>query len=245
MSKPGFVFLFALAFSLSVPGYSSAADPELRCSLRDKGKLLAAAQRAIFEREAVVRVGEGEKLAEGSLSPGSFLVSMDDKSGAIPLHAAFVGTGSAAQRSGGNFSLDTLSLQCRDGENMILHSPRSKERYLACFLDIANFEKGELIDTTRLLGSSRQAMDFGRAMELKAEDRDYAYSLSFDRFDPDSGFSLSLLDKQSRKRVSYAGPPQTMRQTVMMALTLGSRDGDGRFIRLACQFTDSLEYLPK
>lgn len=191
----------------------------------------------VKESSAVV-AGKGEALeVEASLAPGSFLVTLQDKNS--PARSAFVGHPSASRSA--TFSQGKHRLDCRRTGPVLAKAPKRKANYLLCYVDEVNYMKGQASEPIRQLPKGAPMIRSPLPRRLEAGNQKFSYRLDLDDMNSESGFRLSLSDRVSGLETSFQGPASTFASTVILALTIGDRGGDGRFARLGCQFTDTLE----
>lgn len=222
--------LFLLLSLLALSPF--AHGDELQCSnsagANDKTELKSGA--------AVVGL-KGDALdTEASLAPGSFLVTLQDKEN--PVRTAFVGHPGAAAR--GTLTQGKHRLDCSRSKAPLVIPHKRKNNYLVCFLDSAEMKDGALLaDAKRQLPKVVPVLG-AVPRSLEAANEKYSYRLELDDLNPNSGFKLSLSDRASGLSTSFEGPAATMGKTVIMALTVGDRAKEARFLRVGCEFTDTL-----
>lgn len=224
------LMLWMLLLSIQSPAF---AEDTLSCLSSSGGEF----ELPVKEHMAVVQE-KGETLeSEASLAPGSFLVTLQDKE--APVRSAFVGHPTAA--AGAKLLQGNHEWGCRRSDGPLPIAPKRTTNYLICFLDEAVYTKGEPSEAKRQL--PRMAPVLGRSIPkiLEAANEKYSYRLALDDLNHVDGFRLDLKDKESGATTSFVGPASTLHSTVILALTQGDKAQDAKFLRLGCQFTNTLE----
>ena len=177
--------------------------------------------------------------AEASLAPNSFLSIIENKEKNI--RSAFVGSPLASRNI--VFAQEQAQLSCHTKKAKPALAPKRENKYFLCFLDEAIFSQGSVVELRRSLPAHRSAISFGQAYQLAQKNEHYQYSVWLDDRDSQRGLRIDLLDLKTKERAQVIAPAAAIRQTILFAHTQGAKELEAKMLRLACQFTDSLEIL--
>jgi hypothetical protein len=211
-----------------------AHGDELLCSTNGGSE-----RTELSDGQAVVAL-KGEKLeTEASLAPSSFLASIQDKES--PTRTAFVGHPSAAAR--GSLVQGKHRLDCSRNKAPLAFAPKRSTNYLLCFLDEVEMKNAEIGENKRQLAKVIPVVRNAMPRSLEHSNEKYSYKLSIDDLNSVNGFKLAINDHASGLSTSFEGPASSFANTVMLALTIGDREKDARYLRVACQFTNTQEFI--
>lgn len=124
---------------------------------------------------------------------------------------------------------------------MRVRPPANQPLYVACVVDKVLIRNGQATgEPVRSAQSFTRLKQLQKAVEVKAEAESIRYQL---RLDPKAGLTLSFSEAQSGESMRFTAPLAALRPMVMYALTLGDKNNNADFYRLACGLSRSVNGL--